>query len=138
MERVTQEGILTPRLTGMRYAHFHHSLRFTRLRLLVALACVLLATPVGTLRAATNVRLITGMLSETESRPQSEYETESEVLLDARTSSRRTREAVRSVPQTGSNCEPSQSRLKTRGGFPSSSRSAEFAARNGCGAVLRC
>ena len=117
----------------------HNSPRFAKLRLWVMLCCVLLLTPVGTLRAASLARVALNVLTETESRPQTEYETASEILLDGRTSSRRTRDVVRYSSQSCCKCEPSKARLcNARVGFAYAGRSAEILSRNGCGAVLRC
>jgi hypothetical protein len=108
-----------------------------RVRLLGALCCLLLLLPVGTWRSVSMLR-VNGSLTETESRPQSEFETESEVLLAGRPASRRMRDhlAVRHAFICKRECaEPGACGGST---FRHTAINSELAFVNGCGAVLRC
>jgi hypothetical protein len=109
-----------------------------RVRLLGALCCLLLLLPVGTWRSVSMLR-VNGSFSETESRPQSEYETESEVLLVGRPTSRRIRDnlAMRHTFLCKRQCaEPGA--CGGSGNLRHAALDSELAFVNGCGAVLRC
>jgi hypothetical protein len=109
-----------------------------RVRLLGALCCLLLLLPVGTWRSVSLLR-VNGSFSETESRPQSEYETESEVLLTGRPASRRVRDdlAVRHTFLCKYECGQAGA-CGGRGHLRHAALNSVLALRNGCGAVLRC
>lgn len=122
----------------MSLQHSNSTPRFAsgRGRLLVALSCLMLMLPLGMLRTVSTARALG--LTESESRTQSEVETQTEVLHEIRTASRRACDVVQHGAQSCCKCVPSKSRLGVRVGFVRNSRAAEFLARNGCGAALRC
>jgi hypothetical protein len=97
-----------------------------------------LLLPVGTLRSVSVLRVI-GSFNESESRPQSEYETESEVLLEGRPASRRKSDPLAVCHAFLSKREGTQA--AAAGGRNHSNHAglaSELGAMNGCGAVLRC